>query len=191
MGFIDTRCLFTLGGANPRFDRSQVDVAARNLAFENMRDNLDRLPTTIPARYGRMTATFRTTWTIGHVSSWLGIATWPVWAWVTSFWVLVPLAVYGSVALRRSRTFQWPLVAPVVVVLLTVGISYGEPRYHTPGDLGIVVLAAVTVDHVLQRVRGATARRTAAPLDDPQGPGGHTDAGASGMPRTTTSTGPA
>ena len=194
MGFIDTRCLFALGGANPDFDRSQTDVAARKQAFENMRDNLDRLPTTIPARYGRMTATFRTTWTIGHVSSWLGIATWPVWAWVTSFWVLMPLAVYGSVALRRSRTFQWPLVAPVVVVLLTVGISYGEPRYHTPGDLGIVVLAAVALDRILRRVRRATRWRRAAPLDDRQALGGHTDAGAlgtSGMRRTTTSTGPA
>jgi hypothetical protein len=138
-----------------------------------------------------MTATFRTTWTIGHVSSWMGISTWPVWAWVTSFWVLMPLAVYGSVTLLRAGTFQWPLVAPVLLVLVIVGISYGEPRYHTPADLGIVVLAAVGLDRILRRLRGATGWRAAAPLGDRQALGGHTDAGASGMPRTTTSTGPA
>jgi 4-amino-4-deoxy-L-arabinose transferase-like glycosyltransferase len=190
MGFYDTRCLYALGRSHPGFDRSQNDVAARKLAFANMRDNPDRLLTTVPARYGRMTATFRTTGTIEHVSSWMGISTWPVWIWVTSFWVIAPLAVYGSMLLRRSRTFQWPLLAPVVVVLLVVGVSYGEPRYHTPADLGIVVLAAVAMHHVGRRLWGV-GRRRGARRGASQTPGGHTNAGASGRPRTTTSTGPA
>ncbi|MGH9227198.1 MAG: ArnT family glycosyltransferase [Acidimicrobiales bacterium] len=191
MGFYDTGCLFALGGAARGLDRSQVDVEARKAAFENMGDNLDRLPATVLARYGRLTATFRTTPTVEHVASWFGTATWPVWAWVSSFWLIAPLAVYGSVLLRRSRTFQWPLVAPVVVVVLVVTVSYGEPRYHTPADLGIVVLAAVALDHVQRRVRRATSGDTDAPTDRRQALGGHSHAGTSGTLRTRTSTGPA
>jgi hypothetical protein len=74
-----------------------------------------------------------------------------VWAWVTSFWVVAPLAAYGSVLLRRSGTFQWPFVAPLLIALLVVTVAYGEPRYHTPADLGLVVLAAVGLDRLARR----------------------------------------
>jgi hypothetical protein len=82
-----------------------------------MRENLDRLPATVLARYGRTLGAFRPGQTTERVASWLGSDTWPIWAWVASFWLVVPLAVYGSLALRRARTFQWPLVAPVALVL--------------------------------------------------------------------------
>ncbi len=68
-------------------------------------------------------------------------------------------------------------------MILIVSVSYGEPRYHTPADLGIVVLAAVALVHLLARSHDSRAGG--------QVPGGHTQPGPSGMPRTTTSTGPA
>jgi 4-amino-4-deoxy-L-arabinose transferase-like glycosyltransferase len=190
IGFYDTDCNREIGRQNPDFDRSQVDVQARRVAFENMRDNLDRLPTTILARHGRVVGVFHPGQTVEHVASWFGSAEWPVWAWVTSFWVVGSLAAYGSVLLRRSRTFQWPLVAPVVVVILVVTVSYGEPRYHTPADLGIVVLAAVTLDHLLRRVQRPTRKPVDVLPDGRHQSEAHTWAGASGNPRTTTSTGP-
>jgi hypothetical protein len=55
------------------------------------------------------------------------------------------------VLLRRSRRFQWPLVAPVVIVLLVVTVAFGDPRYHTMADLGIVVLAAVALNELARR----------------------------------------
>jgi hypothetical protein len=67
------------------------------------------------------------------------------------------------VILRRSRTFQWPLLAPLVIVLLVVTVAYGEPRYHTPADLGLLVLAAVAIDRLLSRV----GRRAAGPTSEP------------------------
>jgi peptidoglycan biosynthesis protein MviN/MurJ (putative lipid II flippase) len=82
-----------------------------------------------------------------------------MWAWVSSFWVVMPLAAFGSALLRRSRRFQWPLVAPVVIVLLVVTVAFGDPRYHTLADLGLVVLAAVALDHLVRRV--VAARRPA------------------------------
>jgi 4-amino-4-deoxy-L-arabinose transferase-like glycosyltransferase len=159
IGLADTTCLFQIGGRHRDFDRSQVDAEARRVGLDNMRDNLDRLPATILARNGRMLGVFRPGQTVEFAARWFGSATWPVWAWVTSFWALVPLAVCGSILLRRSRTFQWPLVAPVIVVVLVVTVSYGEPRYHTPADLGIVVLAAVALNHLLAGASPGTPNR--------------------------------
>jgi hypothetical protein len=157
-GSWDIRCNVRLSRQNPGLDRSQHDIEARSLAFENMRENVDRLPATVLARHGRTTGVFRPAQTVDRAASWLGSATWPVWAWVASFWLIAPLAAYGSVLLRRSGALQWPLVAPLAVVVSVVTVAYGEPRYHTPADLGLVVLAAVAVDRL---VRHANARRKA------------------------------
>jgi 4-amino-4-deoxy-L-arabinose transferase-like glycosyltransferase len=153
MGTYDVRCSQELGIRNPNLDRSQRDIESRTVAFENMRDNVDQLAATVLARYGRTLGVFRPAQTVGFAASWAGSATWPVWAWVTSFWLIAPLAVYGSVLLRRAKTFQWPLVAPLLITLLVVTLAYGEPRYHTPADLGIIVLGAVGLNHLTRRRR--------------------------------------
>ena len=153
LGSYDSRCVRQLGLSMRGLDRSQTEPQYRSAALDNMRDNLNRLPATVLARHGRTLGAFRPAQTVEFAASWLGSATWAVWAWVTSFWILLPLAAYGSVALRRAQTFQWPLVAPLLVTLLVVTVAYGEPRYHTPADLGIVVLAAVALDRLVRRVR--------------------------------------
>ena len=75
------------------FDKSQMDVEAREVALENMGDNLHRLPETLLARYGR------------------------------------PLGVFHP--------------AQGVIAVAVVTLTFGDPRYHTMADLGVVVLAAV------------------------------------------------
>jgi hypothetical protein len=72
-----------------------------------------------------------------------------------SFWLLVPLAAVGMVEARRSRAFLLPLLAPALLAVLLVVVTYGEPRYHTPADLGVVVLAAVAVNRLTARARTA------------------------------------
>ena len=103
---------------------------------------------TVLARVGRAVALFRPSQTVSLVAPWMHRDTPLVWAWVVSFWVLLPLAAFGSYRARRSRQYQWPLVAPAVVALLLVMVVYGEPRYHSPADLGIVVLAAAGLSHL-------------------------------------------
>jgi Dolichyl-phosphate-mannose-protein mannosyltransferase len=152
IGSYDMRCDVGLLLRNPEIDRSEHDMYARREALSYMRDNVTRLPEVVAARYGRLLGVFRPSQTVAIAASWAGSATWQVWAWVASFWLVLPLAVWGSVILRRSRTFQWPLVAPVAIVVLAVTVAYGEPRYHTPADLGLLVLAAVTIDRLLSRV---------------------------------------
>jgi 4-amino-4-deoxy-L-arabinose transferase-like glycosyltransferase len=135
----------------PDLDRSEQDIALRKAALENMREHIDRLPATVLARYGRMLAAFRPEQTLERLASWLGSAVWPLWAWAATFWLVVPLAVYGGVLLRRARVLQWPLVAPLVIAVLVVTITGGDPRYHTPADLGLVILAAVALDGLARR----------------------------------------
>jgi Dolichyl-phosphate-mannose-protein mannosyltransferase len=156
LGATDDRCIAEID-VPAELDRSQRDIRFRRAAFENMRNNVDRLPATVLARYGRALSVFRPTQTVGFAAAWLGSATWPVWAWITSYWLLVPLAAYGSLLLLRTRTFQWPLFAPAAIALLVVTVASGEPRFHTPGDLGIVVLAAVGLDRLMRRLRKAGA----------------------------------
>jgi Dolichyl-phosphate-mannose-protein mannosyltransferase len=157
MGHFDIVCNMRLAFRSPDLDRSERDIEARDAAFDHMRDNVNRLPATVLARYGRVLGVFRPAQTVGIDAKWMGLraVTWPVWAWVTSFWLVAALAVYGSVLLRRSRTFQWPLLAPLVIVFLVVTVTFGDPRYHTLADLGIVVLAAVAVDRLVLRRRKA------------------------------------
>jgi hypothetical protein len=153
IGSYDILCTIGLNMRTPDLDWSQRDSRSLTAAFENMGKNIDRLPATVLARYGRTLGVFRPTQTVGLAASWAGSATWPVWAWVTSFWVLAPVAAYGSLLLRRSGTFQWPLVAPLLITLLVVTIAYGEPRYHTLSDFGIFVLAAVGLDRLVLHPR--------------------------------------
>ena len=54
MGSFDISCVVALGLQTPELDASQRDIKAREAAFSNMRDNLDRLPETVLARYGRL-----------------------------------------------------------------------------------------------------------------------------------------
>jgi 4-amino-4-deoxy-L-arabinose transferase-like glycosyltransferase len=160
LGSFDSICNFRLAWQQRQLDSSQADIESREAALDNVRDNLDRLPATILARHGRTIGVFRPAQTVAIDADWLGSATWPVWAWVSSFWLVAPLAIYGSVLLRRSGRLQWPLVAPAVIVLVVVTTAFGVPRYHTLADLGLVVLAAVAIDGLIRRF--VSRRRPAA-----------------------------
>jgi hypothetical protein len=164
MGSFVITCNIQRAMQNPGLDASQADGDARRVALDNMRDNLAHLPATVAARFGRVFGVFRPAQTVNIDAGWFGGATWPVWAWVTSFWLLVPLAVYGSLVLRRSRRFQWPLVAPAVIVATVVAVTFGDPRYHTMADLGVIVLSAVALHRLLPRSsdRSTTAQRAPA-----------------------------
>jgi hypothetical protein len=48
-------------------------------------------------------------------------------------------------------------VAPLLITLLVVTLAYGEARYHTPADLGIIVLAAVGLDRLVRRLTKAAS----------------------------------
>jgi 4-amino-4-deoxy-L-arabinose transferase-like glycosyltransferase len=142
VGFYDQSCYNRLLLGEPNLDLAQVDARARDEAIDNIEDHWTELPAVVPVRLGRMLGVFRPAQTVGFVAEWLATPDWPVWAWVASFWVLLPFAVGGIVVARRTRRFLLPLLAPGVIALGFAITAYGEPRFHTPADLGIVVLAA-------------------------------------------------
>ena len=163
IGFYDITCNRRLGLTTRQQggDRSVQDRLARGEALSNIRHNLGKLPLTVAARFGRLFAVFRPAQTVSHAASWFRSEEWPVWLWVVSFWVLTAFATMGTVIAKRRHALLLPLFGPVVVMLLIVLVTYGEPRYHTPADLGLVVLAAVAVDRlfasVFQRSRATPA----------------------------------
>jgi asparagine N-glycosylation enzyme membrane subunit Stt3 len=97
--------------------------------------------------------------------------TWGLWApfavpegrraWVQRlgaaiYYVLIPLAVYGLILLRRRKVPVWILLAPFVTVTLTALLAYGQIRFRHSAELSLVVLAAVALDRLLPSKRPAS-----------------------------------
>jgi hypothetical protein len=117
----------------------------RDQAIRNMRNNWHRLAVAVPARFGRLLAVYRPSQTVGWVATWMTTGTGLIWAWVASFWLILVLAVVGGIRAWRSHAFMLPLLGPVIAMIGAVAVGYGEPRYHTLADLGIIVFAAVAI----------------------------------------------
>ena len=76
------------------------------------------------------------------------------------YFVLIPLAVYGLVLLRRRRVPILIVVAPFITVTVTALLAYGQIRFRHSAELSLVVLAAEAVDRLLPG-RGAKGERPA------------------------------
>jgi len=111
--------------------------------------HVGRLPVVLAARFGR-------TWSLydtfpvpeGRSATVTAIG-------VVAFFVLVPLAVYGLVLLRRRQVPVWILVAPFVTVTLTTLLAYGALRFRQSAELPLAVLAAVAIDRLFNGRRTA------------------------------------
>ena len=78
------------------------------------------------------------------------------WAGVIAYWLLLPLAVVGAVLVRRSGLAPLRvLLAPVAMVVLVGALAYGTTRFRVPAEIPIVVLAAVAIAALTDRLRGA------------------------------------
>jgi 4-amino-4-deoxy-L-arabinose transferase-like glycosyltransferase len=115
------------------------------------RHHLGRLPLVLAARFAR---------------------TWGLWqpfavpegrrAWVQKlgaaiYFVLIPVAVYGLVLLRRRRVPILILIAPFITVTVTTLLAYGQIRFRHSAELSLVVLAAVALDALLPFRAGRAA----------------------------------
>jgi 4-amino-4-deoxy-L-arabinose transferase-like glycosyltransferase len=87
-------------------------------------------------------------------------------AGVAMYFLLLPLAAYGFLALR-DRWTRWILACPFVVVSLTAITGYGVPRLRHAAEISLVVLAGVAIPKLRARLaerrnRGQTAGVAAA-----------------------------
>ncbi|HYP48321.1 MAG TPA: glycosyltransferase family 39 protein [Thermoleophilaceae bacterium] len=70
---------------------------------------------------------------------------------VVMFFLLVPLAAWGALLLRRRGVNLWILLMPFVVVTVTALATYGNVRFREPAELSLVILAAVALDALWRR----------------------------------------
>jgi 4-amino-4-deoxy-L-arabinose transferase-like glycosyltransferase len=143
----------------PKGDRSVVSNHLRDVAFDYVGDHLGRAPVVVAARVGRVWNLYAPGQMADYsedegrepLVSWLGFG---------AFWLLMPLAVWGALVLRRRRVPTWPLVSQAVVVTLTAALVYGLVRFRVPAEVAIVVLAGVAADELLERRRGRAQSST-------------------------------
>ena len=76
------------------------------------------------------------------------------------YYALIPLALGGTVVLRRRRVPTFPLLALGGAAVVTVLLSFGNTRYRTPFEVALALLAAVQLDALW-----AALRRSGVPAD--------------------------
>lgn len=151
-------------GRLPPGDESQRAAAYRRQGLDYIRRHEYRLPVVLAARVGRVWDLYRPLQST-HLSTIEGRDLRLTRAGLANYAVLVPFAIAGYVLLRRRRRYTLPLLAQALLVTATAIYAYGAIRFRMPGEVAIVVLAAVAVDAL--GVRAAAALRRSARVPRP------------------------
>jgi Dolichyl-phosphate-mannose-protein mannosyltransferase len=134
------------------FDEADVANFHRRSGVDYARSHLSRTPLVATVRELRTWGLYAPRQQIefesleGRPRRWQGVGT-------VMYWVLLPLAVAGTVLLVRRRARVWPLLSTAVVVSVTTALTYGQQRFRIAAEPAIVVLAAVAVGAVVTRRR--------------------------------------
>jgi 4-amino-4-deoxy-L-arabinose transferase-like glycosyltransferase len=154
-------CFPSLGPTLER-DESEVSWRLRNEAFDYIGDHLGRLPAVIGVRVLR-------TWelwdTRDQASIEINISERHLrvhQAGVLALFVLIPLAIWGAVVLRRRGEPLSLLLAPIVLVTVLSALTYGTSRFRAGADVSLVLLAAVAIERAREWL---ARRREPAPAD--------------------------
>jgi 4-amino-4-deoxy-L-arabinose transferase-like glycosyltransferase len=124
---------------------------ARRLGLDYISDHLSELPRVVAARLGRTFGVWDVRTNLffesleGRDYEWLW-AGWIVWILLAGF------AAIGVVTLCANRVRFWPLLMPLVMVVVMSVITYGNQRFRMGAEPTIVVLAAVGLLHCARRV---------------------------------------
>jgi 4-amino-4-deoxy-L-arabinose transferase-like glycosyltransferase len=152
--YYDFDCLARAGAVSD--DPSIADGQYRTAAVDFMRENTSEAPVVALARAGRMLDVYRP-FQQSRFETERGGPLAVLQVALVSYWILAPLAVVGFFVARRRRLVTWPLLVPVLIVVVTVLPSIGTVRYRAPAEVSIVLLAALSVDGAW---RWWTSRRT-------------------------------
>jgi hypothetical protein len=145
----------------PEGDQSVLARSLQDRAVDYMREHSTRVPVVMAARVGRSLSLF-----MPADMLWFnepeGRERWATMLGLLAFYPAFAFATGGLlVAWRRHRATAWILVAPVMIVVLASALTYGQTRFRSPAEPGLVVLAAVaaiTTHQVLARDREADDR---------------------------------
>jgi 4-amino-4-deoxy-L-arabinose transferase-like glycosyltransferase len=77
---------------------------------------------------------------------------------VVMYYVLLPLALFGAVMLRRRGEPLGILLAPFALVVVVSILAYGTPRFRVPAEIPLLVLSAVALVELTARLSGRRGR---------------------------------
>ena len=125
--------------------------------IEYIKDHTSRVPLVVAARVGRLWGVFKPGQTTALDWSFEGRGRVPSWSSLFAFYVLVPFAVVGLVAMRRRRVTVLPVLVLIAIATFAAATTFGIPRYRAPAEVGIVLAAAVGMLAAWRRIRGRPA----------------------------------
>lgn len=141
----------------PEGDESVIDVAAREVGLDYMREHADRVPIVALARIGRVWQLYRPLQGVEFDAFFERRGLWPSRLGLASFYVLAVGSAVGLFQLRRRRIPISPVVGLVIATTLTVAFSIGITRYRSPVDALLPVLAAIGAERLWEWRRPAPA----------------------------------
>ncbi len=166
LGFKDYACASAVVreqmATNPRweqYDESERDALLRKKADAYINSHTGRLPVVIAARWGRIAGVYQPIQEINFDTAIHRQPEWLGYLLLFSYYATAAAAIVGIVVLRRRRVQVWPLVAIVVIVLISVATTFAQVRYRAPAEVVFVLGAAVALDAFM----GWVSRRRSGP----------------------------
>ena len=148
------------GLTNQNSDQSERAAALIEETFDYIGDNIDRLPTVVVARWMRITGLWKPIDDASNEAFLYNRNRWATQLAYASWYPIAALAIAGAVILRRRRETILPLVGPLVVVFITITITFAQNRYRASVEPAIALLAAVAIERMWIGLRNI--------LDDPE-----------------------
>ncbi len=168
-GYFTPKCTETAGRRyKPGDDQSVRNAISRDIVRDYISDHKGRAAVVVLTRWGRITGLYRPAQQVRLDREVEGREGWVALASLFSFYVVGALAIAGGVIIRRRRRVPvFPLLVPPVIVLFAVALSLGSNRYRATTEGALVVLAAVTIDAAIGRLRKRRGRGDVARVDEP------------------------
>ncbi len=142
-------------------DESAMDTQYRRIAFQFIDKHKGRIPAVIAARIGREMGFFHPMGQLNfdNYLEYRPLA--PAIAGLYVYYGLIVLSAGGVLVLvrRRGKRSLIPFVGLLAEVVIAAALTYGNTRFRTPVEVGLVVLTAAFVDSVLSRTWPSSADR--------------------------------
>ncbi len=137
-------------------DQSETESRYRAAALDYIDDHIADTPRVMALRVGRTLGLYRP-----NQMTQLNVIEGrdPIASWIANvqFWSLIVLSAVG---LRRWPTAapRWPIVVTFGFTIVMTALSYGNSRFRTPADIGLVVCASVAIVTIIDAVRSRRQR---------------------------------
>lgn len=154
-GFWHLSCAFAVPVPDGA-DQSVRSAIYRDVAVDYLGDHLDQVPSVVVARLGRGLSVWQVD-AMATLNQGEGRERLASWIGVVQFWTLVPLAAYGLVAWPVAQR-RWPMLALILMSVLTIAALYGIPRFRIAAEVAIVVCGAIGLVSLVRRQGTGLAR---------------------------------